>query len=393
MPEMLDGDCGLVVNAENPKDIADAVIRLLRSDDLRVRMGERSRKRVLERYSKEASALKLRPATGKPSPLTAPENRNSRHLVVRAVACMVQISVIICTHNPRAEYLRRVLDALKAQTLPKDQWELLLIDNASKEPLGAKFDLTWHPEGRHVREEELTWPDPGPPSWHQGSWRGGFGFRGRRQRPGLRFSGRQQPDFEGLPVSRRLGRARGRGIRVAGTGVALPYLHHLAVREVTHDYWSNYYSDNRSMPFGAGLCVRKTIADAYVQALRSRPASKKLGRTGGVLLSGEDVDMALTAHDHGLGTGLFSALRTIHLIPAGAPDGGLHLPPVGRHGVFNPFAPQPTEPALPAGGRFENRQRLEDLPSLEIARAHQVPGQGGKSAACKRPGVEITSRS
>jgi hypothetical protein len=94
-----------------------------------------------------------------------------------------------------------------------------------------------------------------------------------------------------------------------------PYLHHLAIREVTHDYWSNYYSDNRSMPFGAGLCVRKIIADAYVRALASRPASKKLGRTGGALLSGEDIDLAMTAHDNGFGTGLFRRLRTIHLIP------------------------------------------------------------------------------
>jgi glycosyltransferase involved in cell wall biosynthesis len=54
MSEMLDGDCGIVVEAENPGAIADAVIRLLRSDDLRIQMGGRSRARVLERYSKES---------------------------------------------------------------------------------------------------------------------------------------------------------------------------------------------------------------------------------------------------------------------------------------------------------------------------------------------------
>jgi hypothetical protein len=48
--------------------------------------------------------------------------------------------------------LRRVLDALKAQTLPKEQWELLLIDNASKEPLAESWDLSWHPHARHIRE-------------------------------------------------------------------------------------------------------------------------------------------------------------------------------------------------------------------------------------------------
>jgi len=40
---------------------------------------------------------------------------------------MIPVSVIICTHNPRPDYLQRVLDALKAQTLPKENWELLLM--------------------------------------------------------------------------------------------------------------------------------------------------------------------------------------------------------------------------------------------------------------------------
>lgn len=65
------------------------------------------------------------------------------------------LSVIICTHNPRSDHLGRVLDALKAQTLPKEQWELLLVDNASNQSLSEKWDLTWHPNGRHIREEQL----------------------------------------------------------------------------------------------------------------------------------------------------------------------------------------------------------------------------------------------
>src|SRR5471030_1526734 len=67
----------------------------------------------------------------------------------------MELSVIICTHNPRPDYLTQTLDALKAQTLPKEQWELLLIDNASKEPLANSWDLSWHPHARHIREDEL----------------------------------------------------------------------------------------------------------------------------------------------------------------------------------------------------------------------------------------------
>ena len=65
------------------------------------------------------------------------------------------LSVIICTHNSRHDYLRRALDALGRQTLPLNQWELLLVDNTSRENLAERFDLFWHPNAHHVREENL----------------------------------------------------------------------------------------------------------------------------------------------------------------------------------------------------------------------------------------------
>ncbi len=65
------------------------------------------------------------------------------------------VSVILCTHNPRADYLDRVLVGLRRQTLSFQHWELLLIDNASKESVADRFDIGWHPNGRHVREDEL----------------------------------------------------------------------------------------------------------------------------------------------------------------------------------------------------------------------------------------------
>ena len=63
---------------------------------------------------------------------------------------MLDASVVICTHNPRQNYLERTLDSLRAQTLPSHKWELILVDNASREPVADKCDLTWHPRGRHI---------------------------------------------------------------------------------------------------------------------------------------------------------------------------------------------------------------------------------------------------
>src|SRR5881628_1215246 len=67
----------------------------------------------------------------------------------------MDISVIVCTHNPRTEYLRRVLDGLAGQTLPKDRWELLLVDNASARNVADTIDLSWHARAIHVREDTL----------------------------------------------------------------------------------------------------------------------------------------------------------------------------------------------------------------------------------------------
>jgi glycosyltransferase involved in cell wall biosynthesis len=44
----------------------------------------------------------------------------------------MDLSVVICTRNPRPKSLRRVLQALSHQTLPLNRWELLVIDNASE---------------------------------------------------------------------------------------------------------------------------------------------------------------------------------------------------------------------------------------------------------------------
>jgi hypothetical protein len=62
--------------------------------------------------------------------------------------------VIICTHNPRPQYLSRTLEALRRQTLAKAEWELLVIDNASRSSVAAPVSLSWHPSARHVIDDK-----------------------------------------------------------------------------------------------------------------------------------------------------------------------------------------------------------------------------------------------
>jgi len=43
---------------------------------------------------------------------------------------VIEISAIVCTRN-RADILRHAIDSLVAQTLPPDEFEILIIDNGS----------------------------------------------------------------------------------------------------------------------------------------------------------------------------------------------------------------------------------------------------------------------
>lgn len=60
------------------------------------------------------------------------------------------LSVLIPSHNPRLPLLIQVLEALRQQTLAPEQWELLLIDNASDPSLSADL-LNGHPQARLVK--------------------------------------------------------------------------------------------------------------------------------------------------------------------------------------------------------------------------------------------------
>src|SRR5438045_2489860 len=64
------------------------------------------------------------------------------------------ISVIICTHNTRSDYFNRCLSVLETQTLPREKWELLLVDNASSPNRAPRPDLAWHPRARLVVEKQ-----------------------------------------------------------------------------------------------------------------------------------------------------------------------------------------------------------------------------------------------
>jgi hypothetical protein len=227
-----------------------------------------------------------------------------------------QLSVVICTHNPRSDYLDRCLGALQAQTLPRDRWELLVIDNVCAEPLARRLDLGWHPEARLVREDTLGLT----PARLRGIQEATapllvfvdddnvlaadyleVALRVAVDKPFLgSWSGACEPAFDTPPPIwlRR-------------------YWGHLALREVDRDIWSNQPRQSETLPCGAGLCVRAVVAQHYLMLNRTGKRSFQLDRTGASLISGGDQDLAACACDLGYGVGVIAALRLTHLIPAG----------------------------------------------------------------------------
>lgn len=228
---------------------------------------------------------------------------------------MIAVSAIICSRNPDQARLGLVLEALRAQSLPKEKWELLLVDNASRDYLSTICDLTWHSNGRHIREENI-------------------GLTMARVR-GVEEAKSEllvfvdddnvlAPNYleKALEIADRwpmLGAWGGSLIGRFETPPPYwvePYMRMLAVYQVERDVWSNLLKNMDTCPAGAGLVVRSNVAQAYVSNVAKDELRRGLDRIGDRLTSCGDLDLAYTACDLGLGTGLFKSLSLEHLIPS-----------------------------------------------------------------------------
>jgi len=267
------------------------------------------------------------------------------------------------------------MEALRRQTVKPEFWELILVDNASEEPLQLERDLAWHPNGRIVREKEL-------------------GVTPARLR-GIEESRADLLIFvdddnvvaeDYIAVAGEIAAGRSYIGAFSGSMVAefeippapsvFPYTSVLAINETDRDYWSNLIGWNKAMPFGAGLCVRRSVATYYSARVNADPRRKALGRSGSGLAACEDIDLAWCSMDLGMGTGRFCRLKLTHLITKSrlSPEYliKLHAGIAGSQVILASFwgcsilgqDPQsPTEPAWLEFGRF--LLRLARLSGIE----------------------------
>lgn len=225
------------------------------------------------------------------------------------------ITVIMCVHNPHAGRLARVLDALRSQTLPPENWSLLVIDNASNPPLAGR-GIALPANATILVEAEL-------------------GLTAARLAGIAAAQGEllvlidddtvAAPDYLavalGLMQSQpQLGAAGGRirgDFEAAPAGWMHGFLDVLALRDFG-ERPIRALAPNQLGPWepcGAGMVVRSRVARAYAAMVRDDPR-RRLDRVGTRLSSCGDTDLARTATDLGMELAYEPRLHLTHLIPA-----------------------------------------------------------------------------
>ncbi|MEI6491236.1 MAG: glycosyltransferase family 2 protein [Verrucomicrobiota bacterium] len=230
------------------------------------------------------------------------------------------ITVVMPCCNPPMHHFEKVLEALRRQSLPPYQWELIVVDDASKDPLEGRIDLSWHPNSR------LVGTDPE---------REGMGLVSARLR-GYELGQGDVFVFVDQDNALRSDYLQG----VADIAREFPHIGTwggqillkfdepdkapekwlqgaLCTRQLEHDIWSNVINHHDSTPWGAGLCARREVLELYRQLVRENPMRRLLDPTPRRAGFGGDSDISYTGCRAGYGKGAFKRLVMDHLIPAG----------------------------------------------------------------------------
>ncbi|RYZ27281.1 MAG: glycosyltransferase family 2 protein [Chitinophagaceae bacterium] len=232
----------------------------------------------------------------------------------------MKLSVVICAHNPKPDYLNRVLESLKIQTLAFEYWELILIDNGSFTPLKDLFTLSWHPQSKIVAEDKLGLiharvrgvkeasndiiisVDDDTPLFEDYLENA---LRIYTMYPELGIiGGKTVPQFEETPPIWLNEFYSCLAIRDLGDK---PIIQQLQKGEKAANY-----------PDCAPILIapKKECMLRFIEYYEKNEAAQSLGRKGIDLASGEDNDINLFIYQQGYALGYFPALKFYHIIPA-----------------------------------------------------------------------------
>lgn len=231
---------------------------------------------------------------------------------------MNSLSVIICTYNPNEKIFRECLSRLLSATHQYKPYEVLIVDNNSAKPVaneGYVRDFIDAVPNTRVIVETKQGLTPAR-------------LKGIQESTGdlLVFIDDDNfiaPDFllKGVQVAdeyKQVGSFSGQVKLKFETSPAewtKRYWGLLVHREFKGNLWSNLPHLTDTMPCGAGLFVRRKVAERYCHLHASGHRAIQLDRSGSSLFSAGDNDIAACACDIGLGVGIFDTLVVDHFIP------------------------------------------------------------------------------
>jgi len=275
----------------------------------------------------------------------------------------MNLSVVIPTHNPDPERLRRTLLGLRAQTLPAADWELILVDNAS-----ASFPSAGYFADCAVGNLAIV---PEPELGLTAARRRGLGAARGQIAILVDDDNVLAPDY--LAQATALFAAHPQ-VGAAG-GKSLPEFA-IAPAEWTHEFFPllalrdlgdaplivttlrppgsprNEYP--ACAPIGAGMVLRRAAWEAWLKAPGAHALSD---RRGTALTSSGDNEIVFQVLEAGWSVAYFPRLVLTHLIPAGRlePD---YLARLNRGiqeswmQVLARHAASPWDPLTPFGARL-----------------------------------------
>lgn len=226
----------------------------------------------------------------------------------------MQISVVICTHNPDKKRLNLCLQGLRDQTLIKKRWELILIDNNSTQSVSRLISNRLGLKMRIIKETKtgLTLAR----------------LRGiRASRGGLIIFVDDDNILEKTYLTKAFQISKTKKKWGVWSGSAIgryqsppdpfwkKFERFLCIRKINKEQESKFLFDWEAMPHGAGMVVRRKVAMLYARLCKKNPIRRGMDRTGSHLISGGDNDIALCGYGAGFQYGVTPKLSLLHLIP------------------------------------------------------------------------------
>lgn len=218
--------------------------------------------------------------------------------------------------------LARVLESLAGQTLPAEQWEIVIVDNGSRTPVTLPHHAHL-PPCRIVVEQLLGVA--------------AARVRGIREARGelivfVDDDNLLDSDYlaKAIEIARsfpQIGAFGGRITQESSSQLPAwlePFRSHLALIDFQTEEWANLPGERAVLPYGAGLCIRREAANMYADDTAALRRRELLGARRDLLRVCEDTDLVLTSLDAGFGAGRFPALHLRHVIPERRLDFGYH---------------------------------------------------------------------